>query len=56
MVNLNQNKEEAARKKTQLIAVFKAYGNWRSLARELNVPQATAYRWISQGEKKRHKK
>ncbi len=46
-----EEKEEWARKKTQIITVHQTNGDWRNLASELNVPQPTAYRWVNEGEK-----
>ena len=43
-------KEERAQKKTQIIAAFQSKGDWRQVARDLNVPNSTAYRLISEGE------
>lgn len=43
-------KIEKKSKKMQLLAVSNMNGDWKQLARTLNVPQSTAYRWISEGE------
>ena len=43
-------KIEKENKKPQLLAVANVNGDWREPARKINVPQSTAYRWISEGE------
>lgn len=43
-------KSETEQKKLKLLAVWNANGDWRQLAREINIPQSTAYRWVSEGE------
>lgn len=43
-------KQQIALKKARILAVHASFGNWRDLARELDVPESTAYRWISVGE------
>ncbi|KAF7688383.1 hypothetical protein CDIK_2930, partial [Cucumispora dikerogammari] len=45
-------KEERARKRAQICAAYQANGDWRQVARDLNVPSATAYRWVQEGEVK----
>ena len=43
-------KEETAKKRTQIVAVYEADGKWKEKARELQVPISTAYRWVNQGD------
>lgn len=43
-------KIEKEYKKAQLLAVSNANGDWRELAKNIKVPQSTAYRWIAEGE------
>ncbi|KAF7692991.1 hypothetical protein CDIK_2320 [Cucumispora dikerogammari] len=45
-------KEKRARKRAQICAAYQANGDWRQVARGLNVPSATAYRWVQEGEVK----
>ena len=44
-------KEERANKRTQIVTVHEADGDWREKARQLNVPTGTAYRWVKEGDK-----
>ena len=44
------SKEERARKRAQIYAAYQSNGDWRQVARDLNVPSATAYRWVQEGE------
>lgn len=46
-----EQKIEWAAKKTRILDLFNADGNWRQLANQLSVPQPTAYRWIQEGKK-----
>ena len=45
-----QEKAQWAAKKTQIVSSYNTGGDWRTLARELSVPEGTAYRWVSQGD------
>ena len=38
-------------KRTQVVAVHEADGDWREKARQLNIPAGTAYRWVKEGDK-----
>ena len=44
------SKEERARKRAQIYAAYQSNGDWRQVARDLNVPSATVYRWVQEGE------
>lgn len=44
-------KEERKLKRTQIIAVHEADGDWRAKAQELKVAVSTAYRWVREGNK-----
>ena len=49
--NMASQKEERAMKRTQVVAVHEADGDWREKARQLNIPAGTAYRWVKEGDK-----
>lgn len=38
-------------KRTQIVTVHEAEGEWREKARQLNIPTGTAYRWVKEGDK-----
>ena len=44
-------KKECEMKRSQILAAFNSYGQWRELEEHLGVPKSTPYGWTLEGEK-----
>ena len=45
-----EEKLRLKKRRTQIVSAYNTGGDWRAIAKDLNVPISTAYRWVLFGD------